>query len=451
MAIIKNSAEGGTNATAATAANTGGTSGTAFSTVSIAGATAINFSNEQAATGSLSYKMITNAQDIQYLEWLPAVSASAVFRGYIYMASLPTAGNGFIRLLTSGGGTTLAHILITNGNVQVQNSAGTTVATTSAAVPTGQWVRFEGSITNGNTATGTLNMDWYLGNGTSPISGLTVALTAQNFGTTNLGRIRFGRTAAFGTWASHYLDALAYQEGTTTYIGPDVNVPPTVDAGAVQNVAASATVNLSASASDSDGSISTYAWTWDFHPTNSVGSSTGITGASTATPSFTAGTAGNLYILRCTVTDNNGATAFDTVEVRVPVAGATTMRHLAVNGTGTGSWSKVGGSTTDGAALSDESDSTYLESPSISVSPTTLRVRLQPTSAKDTASLKERLWTNTGTSNLTIALYEGTTLREDWEQAVNSTPTEYTFNVDPSTISAISDWGNLYVEVSAVI
>lgn len=445
MATIQNNAEGGTNTTGVTAGNSGGTSGTAFAAVSLAGSSSCTFSNEQAMHGSLSYKMGTSGTDNQYVEWLPTASASAAFRTYVYLPSLPTAGNGFIRLLTAGGGTTLAHVLITNGNVQVQNAAGATVATTSIAPSTGQWLRCEGSISNGNTSTGTFNMDWYVGDGGTPISGLTVALTGQNFGTANIGRIRFGRTASFGTWASFYLDSLGYRDSSTTYIGAPVNIPPTVDAGSHQNVAAG-TVNLSGTATDGDGTIASVAWT--YVSATSTGSPT-ISNDTTLSASFTAGSAPQLYTVQLAATDDGGSTVTDTLEVRVPVASGTTMRPLGINGTATGTWTIGGGSANHGAALNDESDSTYIESPAVSASPSTLKIRHAPSAAKATGVIKERFWTDSGTANVVVKLYEGNTVRQTWSAtAINSTPTEYTYNLDSGTVSAISDWGALYIEAS---
>jgi len=444
MATITNTAEGGANTTAATAANTGSTSGTEFVNVVANGSTAVTFSNEQAAHGSLSYKFTTNAQDTQYVEWTPTASAACAFRVYIYMASLPTAGNGFIRILTAGGGTTLAHILITNGNMQVQNAAGANVGTTSIAPPTGQWLRVEGSISNGNTSTGTLNLDVYTGDGNTPISGLSLALTAQNFGTANIGRIRFGRTAAFGTWAPFYLDDLAFKDSSTVYVGVSANTPPSVDAGVNQNVAASSTVNLHGTATDPDGSIAEVEWTV-------VAPSTGtptITDDDALDASFTAGSAGNLYTVQLEATDNDGASVSDTLEVRVPVASGTSMRPLALNGTGS-TWTIGGGSGSHGEALADDSDSTYVESPAVSSTPVALKVRHQPSLAKATGALKEKFWTDSGTANVVVKLYEGNTVRQTWSAtAIDDTPTEYTYNLDSGTVAAITDWGNLYVEAS---
>ena len=89
------------------------------------------------------------------------------------------------------------------------------------------------------------------------------------------------------------------------------NQAPTADAGADQNVAAAATVNLSGSGTDSDGTIASFAWTQD------SGTTVNLTGANTENASFTAPSTAGVIVLQLTVTDNDGATATDNVSITV--------------------------------------------------------------------------------------------------------------------------------------
>lgn len=96
-----------------------------------------------------------------------------------------------------------------------------------------------------------------------------------------------------------------------------VNLPPTVNAGIDQSVTTGATVNLSASASDPDGTIAGYLWT------QISGTAVTINSPTTSTPNFTAPGSTATIVIRCTVIDNLGATAFDDVQIAVGAAGFT--------------------------------------------------------------------------------------------------------------------------------
>ena len=95
---------------------------------------------------------------------------------------------------------------------------------------------------------------------------------------------------------------------------------PLAVAGPDQVVLPNAAVTLDGTAShDFDGTIATFAWT------QIAGTAVTLTGADTATPSFTAPDPSGTLTFRLTVTDNDGKTGADTVDVivnRPPVAAA---------------------------------------------------------------------------------------------------------------------------------
>ena len=94
-----------------------------------------------------------------------------------------------------------------------------------------------------------------------------------------------------------------------------VNTDPVANAGADQSVDEQSAVNLNGSgSSDPDGSVASYAWT------QTAGTNVVLTGADTATPNFTApsvSAAGETLTFQLQVTDNEGATDTDTVDVQV--------------------------------------------------------------------------------------------------------------------------------------
>ena len=98
-----------------------------------------------------------------------------------------------------------------------------------------------------------------------------------------------------------------------------VNQPPTARAGADQNVAAGANVQLDGSASsDPDGSVVSYLWE------QTAGDDVALSDDTAAMPTFTAPSmaVGQTLTLRLTVTDDRGATAADTIDIAVAASAA---------------------------------------------------------------------------------------------------------------------------------
>ncbi len=91
-----------------------------------------------------------------------------------------------------------------------------------------------------------------------------------------------------------------------------INTAPVAEAGTARTVAPGAAVVLNGGASsDSDGTIVAYSWA------QTIGTAVTLSGADTVTPSFTAPNTSATLTFRLTVTDNDGATANDTVTVTV--------------------------------------------------------------------------------------------------------------------------------------
>lgn len=94
-----------------------------------------------------------------------------------------------------------------------------------------------------------------------------------------------------------------------------VNVDPVANAGPDQSVDEQSAVALDGSASsDSDGTIDSYSWT------QTAGTAVVLAGADTATPGFTAppvDASGQLLTFELEVTDNEGGSATDTVDIQV--------------------------------------------------------------------------------------------------------------------------------------
>jgi hypothetical protein len=126
-----------------------------------------------------------------------------------------------------------------------------------------------------------------------------------------------GLTGLSGT--STYQCTVTQTDGQTASgtVSVTVNVAPTANAGSDQTITLPTnTVNLSGSGTDSDGTIASYSWTKISGGTATI---TSPTSASTTITGLVAGT----YVFQLQVTDNNGATATDTVQITVNAASIT--------------------------------------------------------------------------------------------------------------------------------
>ena len=113
---------------------------------------------------------------------------------------------------------------------------------------------------------------------------------------------------------------------TVTVTVVDVNDPPVANAGGPYSGTAGVTLNVIGSGTDSDGTISTYAWSW--------GDGTS-TPASTFAPAIHTYAAGGTYTITLTVTDDDGTTDTDTAVATVtknaaPVVSVTSPKSGAL-------------------------------------------------------------------------------------------------------------------------
>jgi hypothetical protein len=143
-------------------------------------------------------------------------------------------------------------------------------------------------------------------------------------------------------------------------VNPAPNQAPTANAGANQTITLPTnTITLSGSGSDADGNITNYLWVKVSGPTNG-----NITSASSATTTVT-GLVQGVYQFQLQVTDNNGATDTDIMQVNVnaapnqaPIANAGSdktitlpLNNTSLNGSGTDpdgtitayAWTKISG------------------------------------------------------------------------------------------------------------
>jgi hypothetical protein len=135
--------------------------------------------------------------------------------------------------------------------------------------------------------------------------GTAVTLTGAATGTPTFTAPAAAATLEFSLTVTDNLGAARSDTVSVT-----VNGAPVANAGADQSVTVSTNVALSGSGTD-DGSIASYAWT------QSSGASVTLTGGDTAAPTFTAPSSAGMLVFQLTVTDNQGATHADSINVSV--------------------------------------------------------------------------------------------------------------------------------------
>lgn len=442
--ILQNTAEGGTDGTTVTTANSGAGSGDAFATVQ----GTWTYEADAARGGTLGFRLTTDAT----ARYLRGDDPSPDGRGgasgwFYYPGTAPTASYAIYGARTAADAQLGSLNVYTDGKVYLYTRTGArvTAAGTTTALTEG-WHRFMFLLTPGASTT-TARVEVKVWDAAATVLLDHDTGTTWDAGVTDpVARNRFGGMTSSSGLASFDVDNLRWGHVASGDIPDVANVPPEVSPIPVQNVTPGSTVTVTVTAADPDGTVAAHASSVVAARSTSTPT---LTGATTPEFTFTAPTAGNLVTLQSVVTDNLGATTTVTTEVRVPLSGASTTVPLAIDGTNVvGTMTRVGAATTDGAALADALDTTYIESGTLSATEQSERYRMQPQGLSSSRTITVRLSTDSGTANAVVRLYEGSTVRQTWTQTgVSTTPTDYTLALSSGTIAAIGDWSDLAVEV----
>lgn len=463
---FKNTFENGTNGANLTIANSGGANGDAFNMLVIdnvsapGGASSVQYATTAAYQGAMGL-LITLSASTTYMRWEEPTSGprGGLRRPYKHVAH-PSTSATLASIRCEGGGPLSDPVDSSMGDLIVDSAGRLCLSHASSGIDTASryqlvvgttyWIEFfveKGTTTtNGKTWLRVLAAD-----GTTVLNDYTS--TTSNTRSSNVLRYRFaGATTATG-WTSDTLDSLQAGLLPSGFLGPLPNQPPVVSISPVkQAVAAGAAVSATATASDPDGTIATYAWSVDYCSTTAPT----LSNASTSTVNFTAPAAGHLVVLKCLVTDSDGASTSVTTEIRVPTSAAT----LAVlpDDSGKGHtvktpWAVFGAAANAAAALSDGSGATGVESADVTSTPTVSRHRLAPSTTRSNAkiTLAGVAKTDSGAITAKAMLYEGTTLRQTWTLTPTTTPTSVDLALSGATVAAIIDWSDLWVALSAEV
>jgi hypothetical protein len=443
-----------TQGMAATAANTG-----ANLTALPSGSSAI-FDTAMAAQGTFGLKLTTSTTGASLFRF-NAEAKSLTWQRTTEMtlpATLPTGANAptfwsvrYEAFDNSVAGTFLRLILSSAGALTMTRPSGTAI-NLGTGYTAGQKIRIASWGQVGTTTTnGVLHVRIYA-------SGTSTVLGSHDSTNSDLGLnpVWGGDLGANAQYAESYVVGFdSDQWGTVNAELPALasNAPPTVNVGADVTLGPSGgTVSLVATASDTDGTIASYAWT--FHSILPSSTAPTITNAGNATASVIITNPGR-YVLRCTVTDNAGATAFDSKKVFVPAA---TVRPI-LDLTNAGAWTLAGGATTAAGALADESDATLTQGPTAPASEATQRILLAPmlTPTSFSLNLKHKL-AAAGTVVCKVRLYEAnvssigaitsSTLRKEWTLSPTTTAATANLTLTTGEIATVTQWNEVFIEGS---
>jgi hypothetical protein len=219
MTVTLNTAEGGTPGVAVSQANSGGASGTEYSEIVPGTGGSIQYTSDSYYKGKVAIAL-TAASGVQcYIGRTLVGARSGVCSFMIKFDALPSGGQIFAQVVSAAGTTRCALIMSSTGALVTADSANAQDTASASVFSTGVWYRIEFDWTNPTSTTGTLNVDVYLGDNTTPIAGMSKARTGMNNGTSNAGFLRIGKQTTSGTFGTMTIDDVKYNDGSTVRLG----------------------------------------------------------------------------------------------------------------------------------------------------------------------------------------------------------------------------------------
>jgi hypothetical protein len=268
MANYKNSAQSGeANGTDVSTLNSADPN--AFTSVNPGVGGTIKYSTAQKFYGTSSIEFVPASGVACYADWvtIPGATNDFTFRGLVYFTGLPSTNAPVLNIRSSGGGTSIANLLLgSDGKLRVGSDVSGSSDISTGTITVNQW--YDISILLSNNHGGTA--DTFTLNVRDPLTGasdaaLSMALTGKNFGTSILGTIRLGRILASGTMAASYWQWIS---ATTANAVEEAEAGPTwIPLSSVVGSTGYTATGGSPIAVISDGSDSTYLTTSN-NPTN---------------------------------------------------------------------------------------------------------------------------------------------------------------------------------------
>ena len=220
MTTLTNSFEGGTNGTGligGAGGNTGGASGNFVDAVVTGVSTTIQFSNAQAAHGTLSCAVASPTGNSGWFGWSTSLGSVTKLYGrvYLYFSSLPSATIKLIACEDTGSGIAFEIGVNSSGNWIAYDSNQSVLYTSTSVISSATWVRFEWNLVSGQ-GNGQVTVRYYATK--DSVTATESYVSGSNLQLLTACSIVFFGVIGGGTLPTTYFDDIGVS--TTGYFGP---------------------------------------------------------------------------------------------------------------------------------------------------------------------------------------------------------------------------------------
>lgn len=203
-------------ATAITTANSGGSAGRAFDSV----VGTVTYDTVHTHSGVLSAKVDMAGGTTSQVRWVDGAdqaSATGYVRAYVWLTGLPSQNLSVIYVTDHGNAFLMRVRVRTDSTVDLLDSTGSVMVTTTATVAIGRWVRIEAKVVcSATVGQGQVRL-YNAADSTTPTEDLT-STAAWNTGSTKPGQWRFGGVTNSAAADVFWLDDVASSD--TDWLGP---------------------------------------------------------------------------------------------------------------------------------------------------------------------------------------------------------------------------------------
>lgn len=226
--ILNADAEVGSSGITVTGLNSGNATNDFFDDIYSPAGSSMQYTNEQKAHGTLSYKLQPVNSDQSYLGWYTLGSKVVASRCYVYFTSLPSASTEITAFVTLQPSYLVVGrwVLTNTGKLALFDRNNGVMWTGSSMISSNTWYRLELWMSTGATgSTGSVQAAYYLLDSTTSIESFST--TSAALGTELFSVFCFGKMSSTSYADPIYFDDIMVKQEATGFIGPYTG-PPSV-------------------------------------------------------------------------------------------------------------------------------------------------------------------------------------------------------------------------------